>query len=1159
MENRAFGALVTALLLCCAHSAPATSEPLRILYAEPFQAQATTAPGAQQKTAPVNLRVRAFGRTFELELEDNSRLLRATSARIREHLGAVQVLKGTVKDAPGSWVRLTSNGDRYSGAFWDGSELYAVAPRETLDSALRAPMAAAASGIYRLSDTQGGLFAGSCGLDSSKATAVSPIAKFRALVRELQAATAAVAAPREIEVSMIGDFELHARFGGAEFAAMIDQVNVVDGIFSSQVGVDTIPTDFITFDSDSDPFTSADASTLLSQVGTYRQSNAAVRSRGLAHLLTGRRLAGNTIGIAFLGSLCEAREGVSLSESSSFVDSPLVMAHEIGHNFGAPHDGEPGSACVGTPTSFLMAPQLTGSNTFSACSLQQMQPHINAAACIVASRNREVAVSTPVDTIIAPVNEPFDVTFDVASIGDTTAINVTLDVTLPFGSLLISTAMPGAACLLQGNNTMRCRLPSLAAGASSRLTLSMRHSAAALIDFPATVSAVGDGNSANNASTVHVRVTGAKDFEVTATPATQTVPRGSPFAADIDVTALGIQTLSAMRLQLFLGGVSVLAATIDNGTCTTIQLNPTLVCELGAMPPGDRRHLHVQLVSDRIEQLFGQIFVFEAGNSGFQRTASFIVNNKAIHDVSVFANPLLRIVAIGSDATWTVEARSTGVQQVDGVHLQVSAPAGVHLSVDGPTGEGCTTIAGGLDCSIGSIAAGAIKTLTLRGRANTPLRADIDLRVIAATPDDVPSNDFHTVAIDARVASEIGLFGLPAMDVAAFEAHTHSLLVTAFTSGANPTREVRLAIALPQNFTISEAAFGAVPCTVRAAAPNLADCAVPQLETDRHTTLIVTYVPGQPGVFDGSVTVTAGEDADPSNNTLPLRFEVAPNIDARVLAPATPRVALGVGTDIVFTVATNKYALPDASVRFGVIGSLDELSATAPGAACALGAQGLVCELGTIAANSTVLVTLHIRASVPTAVSLAATLSSPAETNFADNQAFVNFPIMAPGDVTLSVVEPTGVTVGQEWHLLIDINVLAQAQGPYMELLFETTRSTLFGSNTGTFCQSPQPPVRCTVGSFSPDMLAPGIYRADVIFIPRTAGPANITVRVGALNDFNTSNDEQVIRVTAASPPAPPPPPASSGGGGGGSLNWLFAVLLALMWHHRQARRRVHR
>src|SRR5262249_3954994 len=158
----------------------------------------------------------------------------------------------------------------------------------------------------------------------------SPTAKFRSLIRELRSAAdtafAAAAVSREIQISMIGDFEFTAQFGSAAVSTMLDRMNVVDGIFSSQVGVTTIPTDFITSPSNNDPFTSSSPSGLLDQIANYRNSTPTVRSRGLAHLLTGRQLDGDVVGIAFLGSLCSAREGAGLSEVSSFIDSPLVMA-----------------------------------------------------------------------------------------------------------------------------------------------------------------------------------------------------------------------------------------------------------------------------------------------------------------------------------------------------------------------------------------------------------------------------------------------------------------------------------------------------------------------------------------------------------------------------------------------------------------------------------------------------------------------------------------------------------------------------------------------------------------------------------------------------------------------------------------------------------------
>jgi hypothetical protein len=247
---------------------------------------------------------------------------------------------------------------------------------------------------------------------------------------------------------------------------MLERMNVVDGIFSSQVGVTTIPTDFITFATDNDPFTSSEASSLLNQFAVYRNSTPLVRSRGLAHLLTGRPLNGNTIGIAFLGSLCQAHEGTGLSESSEFIDSALIIAHEVGHNFGAPHDGQAGSPCATTPRNFIMSPELNGSSTFSACSLQQMQPRVQAAACIIAARNRDLAVGTAASEIQAVVDQPFDYAVEVTSLGDFASANGVLNVQLPVTLQILSAAMPGVSCTTSVGS-VRCELGEVAISPST--------------------------------------------------------------------------------------------------------------------------------------------------------------------------------------------------------------------------------------------------------------------------------------------------------------------------------------------------------------------------------------------------------------------------------------------------------------------------------------------------------------------------------------------------------------------------------------------------------------------------------------------------------------------------------------------------------------------
>lgn len=281
----------------------------------------------------------------------------------------------------GSWVRLTRFEDNWTGLIWDGVTLYAMEPRAPIAAVLQAPTSPddASIVIYRVSDAHS---QGTCAID--------PNAQQPFLFEELrQLAPALPAATARLNVTVVGDQQYTQNQSNPEGRAAT-LFNAVDGIYADQVGVEIRVVD-IRLLQDNGNLTSSSPQRLLDQLASFSASSA-IDNPGLVHLLTGRNLNGGTIGIAFLRSLCSERFGVGLSEirNGGIAVQTLLIAHEIGHNFGAPHDNQGGSACASTPAGFIMNPFINPNfDTFSACSISRMQPEIADAGCLVDIPNND--------------------------------------------------------------------------------------------------------------------------------------------------------------------------------------------------------------------------------------------------------------------------------------------------------------------------------------------------------------------------------------------------------------------------------------------------------------------------------------------------------------------------------------------------------------------------------------------------------------------------------------------------------------------------------------------------------------------------------------------------------------------------------------------------
>lgn len=496
---------------------------LRVLYAEPVTIEGLASP-------PGRASFDAYGRRFDLVLESNDRLLAGLDEADRSAISGVRLLRGSLAGVPSSWVRLAIDGERQTGMVWDGRELYVIEP--AIEVAHRAVNPLGVAGrkpvVYRLSDTQSDAGAATCQVvvpDRSPAKA-SGLDEYRALVGSLKQAAEASGLAGRLQVSAIADYEFYQYAGSAEAARsrIATLFNDVDGIYSAQVGIQIELAGTITvFQDPADPFTSPDPSTLLDELGEHRRSQSSLSSTGVTHLVTGRDLSGSTVGIAYLSALCLSRYGASLSQGTASLVA-LIVAHEIGHNFGAPHDGEaavsgqPANPCESTPRTFLMAPQLNGSDQFSQCSLTQMQPEIDAATCILpVVATADLALSSTATSTSTNTGQPFALRASVVNRGTAEATNVQLSFTVPGGLVVIDgTATNGGTCATQAGG-IACAWPSLGAGVTSNVTLNLRADAAGSYSVPAALVATGDSSTGND----------ALDFQVTAT-APGTAPPPAP-------------------------------------------------------------------------------------------------------------------------------------------------------------------------------------------------------------------------------------------------------------------------------------------------------------------------------------------------------------------------------------------------------------------------------------------------------------------------------------------------------------------------------------------------------------------------------------------------------------------------------------------------------
>lgn len=458
------------------------------------------------------LSFQAFGRLFEIGLRDNTGLLQFRAQR------DIEYLKGRVLHDRASWVRLTRNGGELSGMIRDSNDIYVIEPRRRILEQLIDPAASngATNIIYRLADSEVPFEELNCATQYT-AQASTAAASYDAVISELSTTPtlAARIATDRVTIGILADNELRRLLAPNTEAEIMDRLNIVDGIFSEALGIEIAVADLVVFESNTDPLgTSRIPATLLDSVRNYRIANQL--DLGLTHLITGRNLASMTAGLAYVGQpgvsgVCTDTGAALTERGSSTFFSALLIAHEIGHNMGAGHDGEPNTGCETVPETYLMAPVINGNDEFSQCSIDIIKALTSSANCINEIPDVDLVLNPPDagTEIEAPLGGEFELVFDIFNAGSDAAGNIVAELDIPAGLTLITLSVRDGACSTAKG---QCVIDRLGAGAVAGISATLSADTLGSYVVGLGVSAPDDRDITTNSQETNIRVVGLPDL-----------------------------------------------------------------------------------------------------------------------------------------------------------------------------------------------------------------------------------------------------------------------------------------------------------------------------------------------------------------------------------------------------------------------------------------------------------------------------------------------------------------------------------------------------------------------------------------------------------------------------------------------------------------------
>lgn len=1125
---------------------------MQIQFAEPVQIAAR--PGTTQFDA--------YGRRFTLDLESNDRLIRSLQVARKSTLSSVRLLRGTLTGVPGSWVRLTESAGRVEGAIWDGHDLYAVTRYAGIAQDLSTPLEAMDDQVvvFRLADTVNALPSRFCALDDrvGDVQKANGLDQYNALVGELRAQVAkAVVVNRQMDVALVADSQFQAQQGSSTAAVMLERLNIADGIYAEQLGLLLSASVVQLVPSSNDPFTTTDAGDLLSQLSNYRSDTPTVRSTALAHLITGKELDGDTLGIARRSGVCTVKEAVSLTQTfgGSFY-SGLLMAHEFGHNLGAGHDGESGGACESAGSNYLMAPAFSGSARLSQCSIDAMRPVIDSAVCLTPAAAADVTVSLAGEPGAIYLGTPHTLTATVNSSGTLPITNATLDLSLPTMAW-VTDAVPSSGSCTVGNSVV-CSLGDIAAGETRTVTLTLVPTQTSIqTTVNASVSASNDRVANNNSAYLTFAVINNADARVSVAPSAITARTGDAVEYTIRVESVRIAPVRGVTLSSgYPPGLQDFTFTPSVGTCTIYG-----DCTLGDLAPGAVATIVVRgtafIVGTWSQDIRLSAFNESEGNDNVARLS---ITVEPRFNLAVSGNMNQPIITTGQTLVSEFLVRNTdGTQPVTNAALRVMGDGTASIQgVTVPGGTCAVESAFVATCTLGDMPLGdsraiAVTLLGTRiGGGRITVRASGDLDEKSA--DNEWSNNF-TVRnpVDLRVSPAYwverveGVLAYDEVPVYSFS----SMAATAFMA----------TIEMPPESTLSSLSMPDTACVVIDARHG--QCTAATLEHSSQRSMRVGAIGNVPGAFPVRVTISATSDFDTSDNAAEFNLNVGAYTDVGIDAPTLPEYFfMGRPYELVTRVRTDRRPVAGVVLSISLGEGLSMLLPT--GLNCTtrvLSPSGLAydCAMGNLAANTNMELRIPLQTDEPALggnvyLSVVTTRDVDQSNNFRQHY----YRVVEPSDLELRVASASiSATLGQSFKFpRITVRSPHDAHDVLLRIPVPAFTKVKNVSTDGSPICTGTAVLECRFMY----ILANEEKTIDIDLDTLAAGSGSSAVTIASPNDLEASNNSATVAVTVGAVAKPPASGGSSsgGGGGGGRVEWAMLAALALMAGRRARRRASH-